>query len=74
MTVAEAAKKIGVSPGKVYQLAAARAISHHRIGGKIVFSDQDVDAYMASCRVGAVTPAVTAPRMHPKLKHLTLRP
>jgi len=74
MTVAEAAKKIGVSPSKLYQLAAARAISHFRIGGKIVFSDLDVDAYLASCRVGAVTPVVTAPRMRPRLKHLTLRP
>jgi len=74
MTVADAAKKIGVSPSKLYQLASARAVSHYRIGGKIVFSDVDVDAYLASCRVGAVTPVVTAPRIHPKLKHLTLRP
>jgi excisionase family DNA binding protein len=74
MTVAEAAEKIGVSSSKLYQLASARVISHYRIGGKIVLSDQDVEAYLALCRVGAVTPAVTAPRMHPKLKHLTLRP
>jgi len=74
MTVAEAAKKIGVSCSKLYQLVAARAVAHYRIGGKIVFSDQDIDAYLASCRVGAVTAAVTAPRMRPKLKHVSLRP
>jgi excisionase family DNA binding protein len=74
MTVNEAAKKIEVSTSKLYQLASARAISHYRIGGKIVFSEQDVEVYLASCRVGAVTPTVTAPRMHPKLKHLSLRP
>lgn len=74
MTVPETAKKIGISSSKLYQLASARAISHYRIGGKIVFSDQDVDTYLASCRVRAITPTLTAPRMHPKLKHLTLRP
>jgi excisionase family DNA binding protein len=74
MTVAEVAKKIGVSCSKLYQLVSARAIAHYRIGGKIVFFDSDVDAYLASCRVGSVTPSVTAPRMHPKLKHVSLRP
>jgi excisionase family DNA binding protein len=73
VTVAEAAKKIGISSSKLYQLAAARAISHYRIGGKIVFFEADVEAYLASCRVGAVTPKVAAPRVQLKLKHLTLR-
>jgi excisionase family DNA binding protein len=73
MTVTEAAKKIGVSCSKLYQLVAGRAIAHYRIGGKIVFFDSDVEAYLASCRVGAVTPSVTAPRLRPKLKHLSLR-
>lgn len=73
MTVAEAAKKIGISSSKLYQLAAARVISHYRVGGKILFSEADVDAYLASCRVGAATPVVAAPRVHLKLKHLTLR-
>lgn len=74
MTVAEAAKKIGVSCSKLYQLVSTRAIAHYRVGGKIVFSDNDVDAYLASCRVGAVTPAVTTPRMQPKLRHISLWP
>jgi excisionase family DNA binding protein len=74
MTVADAAKKIGVSCSKLYQLVSARAIAHYRIGGKIVFFDSDVEAYLASCRVGAVTPSMTAPRLRPKLKHLSLRP
>ena len=74
MTVTEAATKIGISPSKLYQLASARAIAHYRIGGKIVFFDQDIAAYLASCRVGAVTPLVTAPRTHLKLKHVSLRP
>jgi len=72
MTVAQAAKRIGISASKLYQLAGARAISHYRVGGKILFSDADVDAYLATCRVGAITPTVIAPRVHLKLKHLTL--
>ena len=37
LNVGEAARRIGISPSKVYQLASARRISHYRIGGKIVF-------------------------------------
>ena len=38
MTVAKAAKKLGVSASKVYQLVALRRIAHYRIDGKIVFA------------------------------------
>ena len=72
MTVAQAAEKIGISASKLYQLIAARAITHYRVGGKILFSQADVDAYLASCRVGAVAPVATAPRVQIKLKHLRL--
>ena len=73
MTVAQAAKQIGISESKLYQLVAARAIAHFRVGGKILFSDADVEAYLESCHVGAVTSTVTAPRVQLKLKHLSLR-
>jgi excisionase family DNA binding protein len=72
MTVAEAAKQIGISASKLYQLVAARAIAHYRVGGKIVFAKADIDAYLASCRVGAVAPEATAPRVQFRLKHLRL--
>lgn len=72
MTVAQAAKRIGISASKTYQLIAARAISYYRIGGKIVLSEADIDAFLATCRVGAVTPKVAAPRVQVKLKHLRL--
>lgn len=72
MTVKEAAKRIGISASKLYQLVGARVISHYRVGGKIVFAEADIDAYLATCRVGAVTPTVAAPRMPVKLKHLSL--
>ena len=72
MTVIEASKKIGISVSKMYQLVAARSIAHYRIGGKIVFSDEDIAAYLASCRVGAVATKTTAPHWQIKLKHLHL--
>jgi len=72
MTVNEAAKRIGISASKLYQLVGARRIAHYRVGGKIIFAESDVEAYLATCRVGAVTPTVTAPRVPLKLKHLSL--
>jgi len=75
MTVSEAAKRIGISASKLYQLVSARHIAHYRVGGKIIFSESDVDAYLATCRVGA---AATAGRANitsasrPRLKHLKL--
>ena len=73
MTVAQAAQKIGISRSKLYQLVDARRIVHYRIGGKIVFFEPDIDAYLATCRVGTVAPSVAGPRVRIKLKHLTLR-
>lgn len=73
MTVIEAAKRIGISTSNLYGLIAARAIGHYRVGGKILLSDVDVDAYLARCHVGAVVPVAAAPRARVKLKHLQLR-
>ena len=72
MTVVQAAKRIGISASKLYQLVEARRIAHYRIGGKIVFAEADIDAFLATCRVGAATPEVAAPRVPVKLKHLRL--
>ena len=72
MTVAGAAKRIGISPSKLYQLVAARAISHYRVGAKIVFSEADIEAYLTACHVGAIPSTVTTPRIQLKLKHVSL--
>ena len=70
--VKDAAKRLGISVSKLYQLAASRQIGHYRIGGKILFAEQDITALLAGCRVSvAVTPAVT-PIPRPRLKHLNL--
>ena len=43
---------LGISRSKLYHMASRREIAHHRIGGKILFSDADIREYLASCRVG----------------------
>ena len=72
MTVPEVAKILGISASKLYQLVAGRRIAHYRVGGKILFMAEDVAAYLATCRVGAVAPIASAPRVQIKLKHLRL--
>jgi excisionase family DNA binding protein len=72
MTIMQAARKIGISASKLYQLVAARQIAHYRVGGKIIFSEDDIASFLAGCRVSA-TPAANItqpPRL--KLKHITL--
>jgi len=72
MTVTEAARKIGISTSKLYQLVAARRIAHYRVGGKIVFSEDDITSFLASCRVPKVTTSVASPSPKLRLKHLSL--
>ena len=52
--VKEAAEKLGISPSKLYQMAQRREISHLRVpppNGRILFTQADLDAYLARCRV-----------------------
>ncbi len=70
MTVAEASKKLGISRSEMYRLIHDRRISHYRIGGKIVLLPADLDAFLADCRVPAVTATVV--RSRPRLKHIRL--
>ncbi len=72
MTVVEASRKIGISASKLYQLAAARKIAHYRVGGKIVFAEDDISEFLQSCRVATVNPIVTQPRLRLNLKHISL--
>jgi excisionase family DNA binding protein len=72
MKIGEAAKKIGISASKLYQLVAARQIAHYRVGGKIILSEEDVASFLAGCRVSAV-PADNIPQPpRLKLKHIRL--
>lgn len=64
MTVKDAARYLEVSPSIVYDLVAARRISHYRVGagkrGAIRLDLADLQAYKASCRVEARTIAAPA--------------
>jgi len=74
MTIAETAKRLEISRSKLYALVAARRIAHYRVGGKILFFEDDVVAFLASCRVGvaAIPAAANSPRPAFKLKHVSL--
>ncbi|NYT26201.1 helix-turn-helix domain-containing protein [Alcaligenaceae bacterium] len=51
LSVIEAAKRLGVSPRTVYDLAAPSGpIPCHRIGRRIVFSTEDLTEYLHQCR------------------------
>jgi excisionase family DNA binding protein len=56
MTVAEAAKRLEVSPGTVYGLCASGQLAHERIGtgrGTIRISPESLDAFRESARAKA---------------------
>jgi excisionase family DNA binding protein len=72
--VTQAAKLIGISPSKLYQLVASHQIAHYRIGGKIVFDESDLAAFRSSCRVPAIQRSSPPIPPLPRLKHLRLSP
>ena len=57
LTVRQAAQRLAISSSKLYQLAAERKTAHYRLGGKIVFAESDIDAFLLSC---GVEPAAAA--------------
>jgi excisionase family DNA binding protein len=59
MTVAEAAKRLEVSPGTVYLLCSTRQLGHFRVGGGrgvIRISEWDVAEYETRRRVSPLPP------------------
>jgi excisionase family DNA binding protein len=71
-TVKQAARRLSVSASKVYQLVELRLISHFRVGGKILFSEPDLAAYLESCRVGISSNKQPIQLARPRLRNLTL--
>jgi excisionase family DNA binding protein len=71
LTVKEAAKYLRISDTKCYELASKKKVAHYRVGGKILFQESDLAAYLSSCRVEVEVPAahrvVSAPLRHLKL-------
>lgn len=54
-TVEEAAELLRISPDKLYRLRKAGEIPHRKIGGAILFADEDIQTYLAACYRPAVT-------------------
>ena len=62
LSVKSAAATLGISASKLYALVEEHAIPHFRIGGKILFDSEDVNAWKQNCRVGTakINPTPTA--------------
>lgn len=71
LSVKKVAERLGISRALLYSLVGSGKISCYRIGmgrGAIRFKDEDVQAYLESCRVEGEE--VKTPR--PVLKHIRL--
>lgn len=74
ISVADAAKAIGVNDSTIRRLVRARKIGHARIGagaGKIVFTRAHLDSYLAAAEVPVRDPAeeVVRPGLDIPAKH-----
>ncbi len=55
-TAQSTAKQLGIGLSTLYDLARQRKIPHRRVGlgrGRLMFTDQDIQEYLASCKVEA---------------------
>jgi excisionase family DNA binding protein len=69
LSVKQAAERAGVSPAMVYQWCDERRLAHYRCGGegkrgKIVISEEDLDAFVQSIRVEAAGVSDEGPLRH----------
>lgn len=75
LTVRDVAKRLNVSTSSVYALIQKGRLPHHRIGagrGAIRVSEEDLAAYLESCRTQHETDGKPRKAPRPKLKHLRL--
>ncbi len=73
LNVKDVADRLSLSPSKVYRLIENREIAHHRIGGAIRVTEEQIAEYLADTKRErkAVFPSGVRPRSV-KLKHLHL--
>jgi excisionase family DNA binding protein len=79
LSIKQAAARAGVSAALVYGWVGDGLVPYYRLGGKgrrgkILIDDADLDAFLASRRVGpaAAGSAAPAPRPPVRLRHLRL--
>ena len=71
LKVSDLAKRLNLSESKIYQLVEEGKLAHHRFGGAIRFSEEQIAAYLDETRQEPVTvQRRTDPR--PRLKHIRL--
>src|SRR5262245_21848119 len=51
ISIKVAGSRMGISRSKLYQLVQRRAIAHYRIGGKILFSEEIIEQFLAESLV-----------------------
>jgi excisionase family DNA binding protein len=76
LTVLECAKALRVSPSTVYSLAKERRIAHRRVGvgrGRLLFTEQDIQEYLASCEVRAGSQRTAVTFTHSRNKPASLQ-
>ena len=54
LTPEQAAQHLGIKVGTIYYLRRTRQIDCYKVGGKLRFRPEDLDAYLESCRIPAV--------------------
>ena len=72
LRVKDVAEKLGVSSALVYELTAKGKLPCYRIGlgrGAIRFKEDEVDSYLAGCRM-TIAPEPPPEPSRPRLKHI----
>jgi excisionase family DNA binding protein len=73
LKVSELAKRLNLSESKIYQLVEEGKLSHHRFGGAIRFSEEQIAAYLEETKQERLEyePRQRQPRL-PRLRHVRL--
>ena len=73
LKVREVAKRLNISESKVYALIEAGELSHHRFGGAIRVSDEQIADFLEQTKHARSTPELPkGPRRRVPLRHLKL--
>jgi len=73
LTVKQVAERLNLSVSKIYEMVEIGELPHHRFGGAIRVSEEQIGEYMDRTkreRRSATPPRVTGPR--PRLKNIKL--
>lgn len=71
LKVSELAKRLNLSESKIYQLVEEGKLEHHRFGGAIRFSEEQIAAYLEETRQERREDRKSLPP-RPHLKHVRL--